>query len=348
MRIACLPGDGIGVEVIDAGVRVLEAAAARFDFTIHWERLPYGASHYLETGVTMPDAEFERLPREFDAIYLGGLGDPRVPDGRHAREILLGMRFRLDLYVNFRPIRLWRDAYSPLVGKGREDINFVVFRENTEGLYTGLGGRVAPGTPHEIATQQMVCTRRGTERIIRAAFEHARKEGCGRVCMADKANALQHVGGLWRDTFAHVAAEYPEIETRVEYIDALCMHLLRTPEAFEVIVTGNLFGDIVTDMGAALQGGLGMAISGNLHPGRIGLFEPVHGTAPDIAGHDKANPFAAILTGALMLRHCGQGDAADAVEAAVARALDDGACTADLGGALGTQAAADAVIERLA
>ena len=271
LKIASLPGDGIGQEVVPAALRVMEAAASRFGFELEVETLPYGADHYLATGVTMPELEFERLPAQFDAIFLGGLGDPRVRGNVHARDILLGLRFRLDLYINYRPIRLWRESLCPLKGKGRQDVNFVVFRENTEGLYTNSGGRLRPGTAEEVATQEMICTRMGVERIIRAAFEHARDRGLRRVCLSDKANALTHVGGLWRETFAHVSREYPEVETRAEYIDALCMHLIRSPEQFDVIVTGNMFGDILTDLGAALQGGLGLAVSANRHPGRIGL-----------------------------------------------------------------------------
>lgn len=348
MRIAVLPGDGIGQEVIPAGVKVLRHAASLHGVELHLEELPWGADHYLKTGVTLPEEEFERLPAEFDAIYLGALGDPRVRDGRHAREILLGLRFRLDLYINLRPIRLWREALCPLKGKGVEDVNFAVFRENTEGLYVGVGGNMRRGTSEEIAVQEMICTRRGTERIIRAAFEYAVQHGRRRVCMADKANALEQVGSLWRRTFAAVAAEYPQIETRLEYIDALCMHLLRKPEAFEVIVTGNMFGDILTDLGAALQGGLGMAVSGNIHPGRIGLFEPVHGSAPDIAGQGKANPIAAILTAALMMEQSGHVAVARSLERAVAGALEAGETTPDLGGHLDLADATEAILGRVA
>lgn len=347
LKIATLGGDGIGKEVIPAGVRVLRAAAELHGVELRFEELPYGADHTLATGVTMPDAEFERLPEEFDAIYLGALGDPRIADGRHARDILLGLRFRLDLYINLRPIRLWVEDLCPLKNKKLTDIDFVVFRENTEGLYVGMGGHYAKGTREEVASQTMLCTHRGTERIIRAAFEYAVTHGRGKVCMADKANALQFVGSLWRRTFAEVAKDYPQIETRTEYIDALCMHLIRAPEEFEVIVTGNMFGDILTDLGAMLQGGLGVAVSGNIHPGRIGLFEPVHGSAPNIAGQDRANPIAAILTGALMMDSCGEPAMARTIERAVLGVLEARETTPDLGGQLGTRAATDAVIARL-
>ncbi len=347
MHIAIIPGDGIGKEVVPQALRVMRAAAAAFDVELTTEDLPYGADHYLSTGETIPDSEFARLEREFDAILLGGLGDPRVPDSRHARDILLGLRFRLDLYINFRPIRCWREDLVPLRGKTAADLDFVVFRENTEGLYTGHGGRMKAGTPNEVATQTMVCTRGGVDRIVRAAFEYARAHKRKTVCMADKANALPFVGALWRESFKAIALEFPEIVTREEYIDALCMHLIRCPEEFDVIVTGNLFGDIVTDMGAALQGGLGMAISANLHPGRLGLFEPVHGTAPDIAGQGLANPFAAILTGALLMSTHGAAQAAVAIETAVRDALGSGDTTGDIGGQLSTESATDAVLRNL-
>ena len=348
MKIASLPGDGIGKEVVPEALKVLEAASRRFGFELEVEHLPYGADHYLETGVTLPEAEFERLPAHFDAIFLGGLGDPRVENNIHARDILLGLRFRLDLYINFRPIKLWRESLCPLKDKSRADVDFVVFRENTEGLYSGAGGQMHKGTADEVATQVMICTRKGVERILRAAFEYARAKGKRRLCMSDKANALGHVGDLWRRTFEEVSAQYPEIETRVEYIDALCMHLVRVPEQFDVIVTGNMFGDIVTDMGASLQGGMGMAISANLHPGRIGLYEPVHGTAPDIYGKGLANPLAAILTGALMLEHHAQPEAARAIELCVEKALDAGQTTKDLGGTLSTSSVTEAILSHLA
>ena len=347
LKIASLPGDGIGQEVVPAALRVMRAAGARFGVSLEVEALPFGADHYLATGVTMPEAEYARLGRDFDAIFLGGLGDPRVPDNKHAIDILLGLRFKLDLYINYRPTKLWREDLCPLKGKTAKDVDFVVFRENTEDMYTGAGGQIKRGTPDEIAIQEMVYTRKGVERVIRAAFEHAHAHGDKRVCMADKANALRYVGDLWRRTFKEVAADYPHIQTRVEYVDVLCMHLVRNPEWFDVIVTSNLFGDIVTDLAAGLAGGLGLAVSANLHPGRAGLFEPVHGTAPDLAGKDLANPLAAILTGALLLETHGHRGPAAAIEAAVAAVLARHAVTRDLGGALGTQAATQAVLDAL-
>jgi len=270
-----------------------------------------------------------------------------VPDMRHAADILLGARFQLDLYVNYRPVRCLDDRLCPLKGFGARDIDFVVFRENTEGSYVGAGGHLKKGTPHEVAVQEDVSTRLGVERIIRYAFEFARVRGRRRVVMSDKSNAMRFVGDLWQRTFAEVAREYPAIEASHLYIDALCMQMVKDPRQFDVIVTNNMFGDIATDLGAALQGGLGMAASGNLHPGRVSMFEPVHGSAPKYAGTGKANPFGAILTAGLLLDHLGHPAEAAAVEAAVADCVRNGRATADVGGSLTTSAAGDAVAERL-
>lgn len=318
LRIASLPGDGIGREVVPEALRVLEKAVSLEGGRVEVEHLPYGAEHYLKTGVSMPEGEFVRLPRDFDAILVGALGHPSVPDHAHARDILLGLRFRLDLYINLRPIRLRLPSLGPLKDKSPEDVDFVIFRENTEGLYRNPGERVEGG-----ARQEMLCSIEGTRRIIHAAFAYARKTGRKRVCMADKANAMPLVGGIWRSALQDVARDFPEIEVRVEYIDALCLHLVQKPEEFEVIVTGNLFGDILADLGAALQGGLGTAASANLHPGRVGLFEPVHGSAPDIAGRGVANPLATILAGSLLLESTGWRGAAQRVENAVQGTLEE-------------------------
>ena len=342
-----IPGDGIGTEVIREAVRALRALDARHGLDLDLEELPHGADHYLATGVTISDADVERLRSEFDAILLGALGDPRVPRNEHARDILLGLRFRLDLYVNFRPVRLLHERLTPLKGKGVGDIDFVIFRENTEGVYVGMGGVFKRGTPDEVAIQEDVNTRKGVERIVRAAFEHARERGLGRVTMSDKANAMEHAGGLWRRVFEEVGAEFPEIEREALYVDMLAMDLVRRPERYRVIVTGNLFGDILSDLGAQLVGGLGLSGSANVHPGRTSLFEPVHGSAPDIAGRDEANPLAAMLTAALMLDHLGHRGAAAELEAAVADVLTSGETTPDLGGTLGTAGVGDAVCARL-
>lgn len=293
------------------------------------------------------------LDRDFDAILLGAFGDPRVKTNIHAKEILLGMRFQMDLFANVRPVRLFDESLCPLRGIGPADIDFVVLRENTEGVYTDAGGVFKRGTPDEIATQEDINTRKGVERIIRYAFEYAvrepKQDGSPRkkVLMSDKSNAMTHAGGLWQRTFREVAAEYPNITAEHMYVDALCMQMVRDPRAFDVIVTNNMFGDIITDLAAALQGGLGMAASGNIHPGKTSMFEPVHGSAPPIAGKDIANPFGAILTSAMMLRHLGLETEAARIEAAVLEAVLKKQTTVDVGGKLGTRAAAEFVIAQL-
>jgi 3-isopropylmalate dehydrogenase len=287
------------------------------------------------------------LRDQFDAVLLGALGDPRVADNCHARDILLGTRFELDLYVNYRPVRLLDDRLCPLKGRGRKDINFVVFRENTEGLYVSIGGRFKAGTEDEIAIQEELNTYKGVHRIIRHAFEYAKARGLTKVCMADKSNAMQQGHALWQRVFREVSAAYPGITPTHYYIDALTMYLIKDPAQFEVIVTNNLFGDIITDLGGALQGGLGMAASGNIHPGRTSLFEPVHGSAPRHAGKNIANPIGAILSSALMLETIGWPDDAARIEAAVSDAVGAGATTKDVGGALGTREAGDWIAARI-
>ena len=342
-RIAVVPGDGIGREVIDEGVRVLAALQPALD--LEWFDL--GAEKYLAEGVTMPEGLMDRWRDEFDCIYLGALGDPRVPDNAHAVDILLGARFQLDLYINLRPIRLLDARYCPLKDKGPSDIDIMVFRENTEGLYTGIGGQFKRGTADEVAIEAEMNSRKGVERIIRAAFEYAERHGKTRVCMSDKSNAMRHGHDLWQRVFKAVAAEYPTIESSHLYVDVLAMEMVRCPEQFEVVVTNNLFGDIVTDLGAVLQGGIGLAGSGNIHPGSVSLFEPVHGSAPAIAGQGVANPLAAILTAGMMLEYLGFTDDADRVNAAVAECLRADLITPELGGALSTSEVGDAVLARL-
>ena len=323
--VAVIAGDGIGPEVIEAAIPIIDRAAARQKVTIAWERLPYSADHYLKTQETLPDAAFAHLRDDVDAIFLGALGDPRVPGNEHARDILLGLRFRLDLYVNFRPVTLLHADLTPL--KNARPIDFVIFRENTEGQYLGRGR--SSGGEH-IAEE--VNTDKGVERIIRAAFDWAKKHGKRRITMSDKSNAVP-THRIWQEKFKLLAASYPEIATEHRFVDALAMELVREPQRFEVIVTNNLYGDILSDLGAGLVGGLGVAASANLHPGRRGgLFEPVHGSAPPLAGKNVANPVAAVLTGALMLEHLGHPDVARALSAAVQRTLQDGVRTPDLGG----------------
>ena len=334
-RIAVIPGDGIGVEVTREAVVALHAAASVTGRAIAFEEFPYGAEHFLKTKETLPGGALETL-RAFDAILLGALGDPRVPDNRHAADILFGLRFGLDLYVNYRPIRLLDDRLCPLKGRTARDIDFVIFRENTEGLYVGVGGFFKKGSADEIAVQEDINTRKGVERICRHAFEHARRLGRRKVLMADKSNALTFGHDLWQRTFWEVSREYAGIEASHMYVDALAMQMVRDPAQFEVVVTCNMFGDILTDLGAALQGGLGMAASANLHPGRTGLFEPVHGSAPKHAGRNVANPMGAILSAALLLEQIGRAEEAGLVERAVVGCLRDGRTTRDLGGPLGT------------
>jgi 3-isopropylmalate dehydrogenase len=341
MRIAVIPGDGIGKEVTAEAVKVLRAVAAKSGLTLELVTLPWSADHYLATGETLPPHGYRMLRDEFEAIFVGALGDPRVADNRHARDILLGTRFELDLYVNYRPVRLIDDRLSPLKDRSSRDIDFVVFRENTEGVYVSVGGRFKAGTQDEVAIQEEINTYKGVHRIIRHAFEYARTKGLTRVCMADKSNAMQQGHALWQRVFKEVSADYAGITATHMYIDALAMFLVKDPGQFQVIVTNNLFGDIITDIGGALQGGLGMAASANIHPGRTSLFEPVHGSAPPLAGKNIANPVGAVLSSALLLETLGRGEEAQAIESAVAAAVHSGQTTPDIGGKLGTREVGD-------
>jgi len=336
-RVAIIPGDGIGKEVVAEAARVLDVVGG-----LELEHLPWGADYFLQTGITIPPDGYDTL-RQFDAILVGALGDPRVPGNQHARDILLGTRFELDLYVNYRPVRLLDDRLCPLKNRTRADVNFVVFRENTEGVYVGIGGRFKPNTDDEVAVQEEVNTYKGVHRIVRHAFEFATARGLTRVCMADKSNAMTHGHALWQRVFGELKSQYPGVQATHMYIDALAMFLVQNPGQFEVIVTNNLFGDIITDIGGALQGGLGMAASGNLHPGRTSMFEPVHGSAPPLAGKNVANPIGAILSAALMLETLGRTEDAARVERAVERAVQAGEVTQDIGGSLGTTQAGDAI-----
>jgi len=332
-------GDGIGPEVIEAAIPVIERAAGKHGVALAWERLPFGAEHYLKTGETLPDAAFDHLRDDVDAILLGALGDPRVPGNEHARDILLGLRFRLDLYINFRPVQLLHPDLTPLKPRPAP-IDFVIFRENTEGMYRAERSWVR-GDEH---VAEEVNTVRGVERIIRAAFEWAKLHGKSRVTMSDKSNAVP-AHRVWQQQFQRVAAEYAEITAEHRLIDTLALELVREPERFQVIVTNNLYGDILSDLGAGLVGGLGVAASANLHPARAGLFEPVHGSAPPLAGKGVANPMAAILTGALMLEWLGSPAAARDLERGVRGVLAAGMRTPDLGGTATTNAVVHALAE---
>src|SRR5581483_10649370 len=288
------------------------------------------------------------LARDFDAVLVGALGDPRVPSNIHAKEILLGMRFKMDLFANVRPVKLLDSALCPLKNTGPEDVDFVVIRENTEGVYMDMGGVFKRGTPDEIATQEDINTRKGVERVIRFAFDYARANGRKRVLMADKSNVMTHAGGLWQRVFKQVAGEYSDITAHHMYVDALCLQMVREPRSLDVIVTNNMFGDIITDLAAALQGGLGMAASGNIHPGQTSVFEPVHGSAPPIAGKNMANPMGSILTGAMMLSHLGLAREAQKLETAVLEAVRQQKTTSDVGGSMGTKECASWIAEHVA
>jgi 3-isopropylmalate dehydrogenase len=337
IRVALIPGDGIGPEVLREACRVLEAVAAAGLLSVEFEGFPHGADHYLATGETLGEDTFARLRDDFDAILLGAVGDERVPDGVHARDILLGLRFGLDLFVNLRPVRLRAPDLTPLRLSDDETIDIAIIRENTEGFYTGSGGSLREGTPQEIAISESVATYYGVERVVRAAFEFARRTGRERVTLADKANAVPHVYGLWRRTFLEVAEGYPDVEAETRYVDALAMELVRDPGRFDVIVTENLLGDILSDLAAGLVGGLGLAPSANLDLKGRGLYEPVHGSAPELAGTGTANPMAAVLSAAMMARENDAAEAAAHIEAAVDRALREGIRTPDLGGDRSTE-----------
>jgi len=344
-RIAIIPGDGIGKEVIPEALKVLRAAVGPSQRQAEFVEFDWGADKYLREGVTLPAGAVEMLRDEFDAILFGALGDPRVPSNQHASEILLGLRFKLDLYVNARPVELLNDRLTPLRDRTERDIRMMVFRENTEGLYVGVGGFFKKGTPDEIAVQEDVNSRKGVERIIRYAFEYARQNGLKRLCMSDKSNAMNFAHDLWQRVFKEVLQEYPEIESRHLYIDTLAMEMVRDPRQFDVIVTCNLFGDIISDLGAQLAGGLGLSPSGNIHPGKTSLFEPVHGSAPNIAGKGIANPFGSILAAAMMLEFLGWKSEAQALHDAVRSALREDFVTPDLGGEKKTSAVGDRLAE---
>jgi 3-isopropylmalate dehydrogenase len=342
-RIAVLPGDGTGRDVTAEAVKVLEAMAETWNLPLELVQFPWSADHYLATGETLPAGALDDFRNNYAAILIGAFGDPRVPDMRHAADILLGIRFKLDLYINLRPVKLYHPDHCPIKGKTEKDIDFVVFRENTEGAYVNMGGNFKKGTPDEIAVQEEIHTRKGVERIIRAAFEYAVVHGRREVCMSDKSNVMRYGHDLWQRVFAEVAKEYPQIQTRHLYVDVLTLQMVKTPEMFDVIVTNNMFGDIITDLAAALQGGLGVAASANLHPGQVSMFEPVHGSAPAFAGTGRANPVGALLSAALMLDYLGHGEAARALEGAIGRSMREGQSTPDLGGSLTTSQVGDLI-----
>ncbi|MFO0679609.1 MAG: isocitrate/isopropylmalate dehydrogenase family protein [Polyangiaceae bacterium] len=342
--VAILPGDGIGPEVMRVARGILEFYRDERGLPLDLWELDLGADRFLRDGTTYPKEVADRIRDEASAVLLGALGDPRVPGIEYARDILFGLRFGLDLFANVRPVKALDDRLVPLKGKTAKDVDMVVFRENTEGIYVGMGGQFKRGTPDEIAINEDVNTRKGVERVIRAAFEFAKRHGKKTVHMADKSNAMKHAHELWYRTFFEVAKEYPGITPKHQFVDAMCLFLVQDPSQYEVVVTCNLFGDIVTDLGAALQGGLGMAASANVHPlaegsaKRVAMFEPVHGSAPPLAGKDVANPLASVLTVGMLLAHLGYPEEEPRLERLVARAVAEKKCTADVGGDMGTQA----------
>jgi 3-isopropylmalate dehydrogenase len=348
--IAILPGDGIGPEVMRQATRLLEHYRDARKLPLELWQLDLGAERFLRDGTTFPADVKKRIEEEASAVLLGALGDPRVPNLEYARDILFGLRFGLDLYANMRPVKALDDRLVPLKDRRAADVDIMVFRENTEGIYVGVGGQMKKGTPDEIAINEDVNTRKGVERIIRAAFDYAKKHQKKTVHMADKSNAMKHAHELWYRCFFEVAKSYPGIEAKHVYVDALCLYLVQDPRPFEVVVTNNLFGDIVTDLGAALQGGLGMAASANVHysdPKRVALFEPVHGSAPPLVGKNVANPIASFLSVGMMLAHIGWPEEERRIEAACAKAIATGFCTPDVGGSHSTTSVADYVLEQI-
>ncbi len=346
-RIAIIPGDGIGPEVIREAVRVLERLRETHGVELQLTHFDWGVDKFLREGVTLPAAALEMLANDFDAILAGAFGDPRDTANKVAEDVLLGMRRGLDLYINLRPVQLLDARLTPLRDREVDDIDFVVFRENTEGAYCGAGGFLKKGTSEEIATQEELNTRRGVERIIVAAFDYARAHGRKKVTMADKSNVQRFGGDLWQRVFKEVASRCPEIQANHQYVDAMAMFMVLDPGQYDVIVSNNLFGDILTDLGAAIVGGLGVAASGNIHPGRVSLFEPVHGSAPPLAGKGIANPVGAILTAAMMLEYVGSKTASAAIEKAVRESVANNETTSDLGGSLSTEEVGMAIARRL-
>jgi len=370
-NIALIPGDGIGAEIIREGRKVIETASCKFGIKIKWNEFPFGAEHYLKTGELMPDTALKEM-KDMSAIYLGAVGDPRVKPGILEKEILLKTRFYFDQYINLRPIKLYKGVPCPLKDKNPEDINFYVVRENTEDFYIGTGGRFRGKEnrdnlevirklfqtkievnfklekEEELAYQIGLISKPGTQRVIKYAFELAKKKKMKRVSSVDKANVLSDIYGLWRDVFNVISAQYPDIETEFTFVDAITMWFVRKPEWFEVVVAPNMFGDIITDLGAMIQGGLGIAAGGNINPEGIPMFEPIHGSAPKYKNKSVANPVATILAGAMMLDCLGETEAAQSIESAVETVLSDGKTRSyDLGGNSSTSEVGDEIVKKL-
>lgn len=369
-RIAVIPGDGIGPEIIAEGKKVIDIVSEIENFEIDWVEYPFSADHYLETKELLTEDSLKEMGK-MDAIYLGALGDPRIKPGILEKGILLALRFYFDQFVNLRPIRLLEGVECPLKDKKPEDIDFSVVRENTEDFYVGIGGHARKGKSKdvleikrslynvkfnldieadrdEIAYQIGILSKKGTERVIRYAFELAKKKNKNRVTSVDKANVLTDIYSFWRKIFNEVAREYPEIETEFNFVDAITMWFIRKPEWYQIIVTPNMFGDIITDLGAMIQGGLGLAPGGNINPSGVSMFEPIHGSAPKYKGKNTANPIATIWAGAMMLEELGEERATDSVLEAIEEVLKEGKVTTrDLGGSSKTSEAGDAIVERL-
>ena len=320
-KIAVIPGDGTGPEVVREGIKVLDRISERFDIQFEYTYFDYGGEHYLKTGEALPDGALETL-KTFHAIYLGAIGHPEVKPGILETGILLTLRFGLDQYINLRPVKLYPNVETPLANKGPEDIDFVVVRENTEGLYAGIGGFLKKGTADEVAIQEMINTRKGVERCIRYAFEYTRRRNKGKkLTLCAKTNVLTYAHDLWMRAFTEVAEEYPDIKNDYAHVDATTMWMVKNPEWFDVIVTTNMFGDIITDLGAMIQGGMGMAAGGNINPGGVSMFEPIGGSAPKYTGKGVINPIAAILAAHMMLQFLKEDQAADALESSVIRTI---------------------------
>lgn len=323
-KIAVIPGDGIGSEIIREGVKVIKAVSERYGFSIETVYYDFGGDRYLKTGETLPDSAIEEL-KKFDAIYLGAIGHPDVPPGILEKGILLKIRFELDQYINLRPVKLYPGVWHPLKDKGPQDIDYVVVRENTEGAYSGTGGVFKKGTPDEIATQLDINTRKGVERCIRYAFKYAVKRNKKKtVTVVDKANVLTYAGDLWRRTAKEVSTEFSDVKLEFAFVDATCMWMVKNPEWFDVIVTNNMFGDIITDLAAMTQGGLGIAAGGNINPEGVSMFEPIHGSAPKYTGKNVICPLATISAGGMMLETLGEEQAARTIEKAIMKVTGEG------------------------
>ena len=346
--VALLPGDGTGPEVLAEGVKVVQAASHKFGFNTKFTRYDLGGERFKKTGEVLPDSIINEL-RQHDAIYLGAIGHPEVKPGILEKGILLRLRFELDQYINLRPVKLYEGVDTPLKNKGPKDIDFIVVRENTEGLYAGAGGVLKKGTKDEIATQESINTRKGVERCIRFAFQYTQKRNKSKkLTLCGKTNVLTYAFDLWERTFYEIAKEYPDISTDYAHVDATCMWMVKNPEWFDIIVTDNMFGDIITDLGAIIQGGLGIAAGGNINPEGVSMFEPMGGSAPKYAGKNMINPLAAILAGAMMLEFLDQQAAADSIEIAVQKALINNVRSLDAGKmGMGTKELGDLIVQNI-